>query len=104
MNYIPAKEADFVAWSENLIAVSTARKTDYDRTPSPHPAPDSVPDVEGETPFPRTVWIQFRGINAPRWENGTVKKGPWSEKIPPQRGCEGRDVLATSFWVTKARI
>jgi hypothetical protein len=29
MNYIPAKGADLVALSENLIAVSTAHKTEW---------------------------------------------------------------------------
>jgi hypothetical protein len=142
MSYIPTKEAEFVAWSENLITVSTAHKTEwnlpqdkldellalhtevnrlhllcqtasytkldmqaknekkaqlikleevfvrnhlqnndamtdtgraelripiYGKIPSPHPTPNSVPDVETETPFPRTVWIKFRAINAPRW-------------------------------------
>jgi hypothetical protein len=142
MSYIPTKEADFVDWSENLITVSTARKTEWnlsqnkldellalhtevkrlhqlcqtssytkldmqaknekkkllvqteevfvrnnlqnndamtdngreelripihDKTPSPHPAPDSLPDVEVETPHPRAVQIKFRAPNAPRW-------------------------------------
>jgi hypothetical protein len=39
----------------------------YDKTPSPHPAPDTLPDVEIDTPFPRVVQIKFRAINAPRW-------------------------------------
>jgi hypothetical protein len=129
MSYIPQKEADIVAWSENLIAVATAHKTEWnlsqskldellalhnevkalhqlcqtssftkldmqaknekkaqliqleevfvrnnlqnndamtdngreelripihDKTPSPHPVPDTLPDVEMDTPFPRT--------------------------------------------------
>ena len=141
-SYIPAKEADFIAWSENLLTVAAARAgewslpqaklaelrtlhneaaalhqlcqtagftkldmqaknekkqllkqeeevfvrnnlqnndamTDngrealripiYDRIPSARPAPDTVPDVETETPNPRVVRIKFRGLNAARW-------------------------------------
>ncbi|MDR2480684.1 MAG: hypothetical protein LBD07_00115 [Spirochaetaceae bacterium] len=141
-SYIPAKEADFVAWSDNLLTVAAARASEwnlvkskieelralhdevaalhqicqtpnytkldmqaknekktllkqeeevfvrnnlqnndamtdngrqalripiYDRTPTPRPTPDAVPDMETETPNPRTVRVKFRGINAPRW-------------------------------------
>jgi hypothetical protein len=139
---MPKKEADFVAWSENLITVSIAHKDEWhlaqskldellalhnevkalhqlcqtssftkldmqaknekkaqliqleevfvrnnlqnndamtdngraelripihSKTQSPHPVPDSLPDVEMDTPFPRVVQIKFRAINAPRW-------------------------------------
>jgi hypothetical protein len=39
----------------------------YDKTHTPHPAPDSVPETEVETPHPRTLRIKFRHENAPRW-------------------------------------
>ncbi|MHB9294604.1 hypothetical protein PilKf_00328 [Pillotina sp. SPG140] len=32
----------------------------HDKTPTPHPAPDTVPDVEIVLPYPRTVHIKFR--------------------------------------------
>jgi hypothetical protein len=142
MSYIPTKEADFVDWSENLLAVSTAHKAEWnlsqskldellalhtevkrlhllcqtavytkldmqaknekkkqlvqmeevfvrnnlqnndamtdngreelrlpihDKTPSTHPVPDTLPDIEIETPLPREVQIKFRALNAPRW-------------------------------------
>jgi hypothetical protein len=38
----------------------------YDKTRTPHPAPDSVPETEVETPHPRTLRIKFRHENAPR--------------------------------------
>jgi hypothetical protein len=141
-NYIPAKEADFVEWSENLITVSTANAqgwnlpqakltelrtlhdevkalyelcktasytkldmqskhekkkrlikleevfvrnnlqnndamTDngraalripiYDRKPTPHPAPNTAPDIVVESPLLRTVRIRFRAVDAARW-------------------------------------
>jgi hypothetical protein len=40
--------------------------------------PDTLPDVEIETPLPRAVQIKFRALNAVRWENGSAKKGLWS--------------------------
>jgi hypothetical protein len=39
----------------------------HDTTPTPQPAPDSIPEVEVETPHPRTVRIKFRDEHAPRW-------------------------------------
>jgi hypothetical protein len=39
----------------------------YDRNPTPHPAPSTVPDVEIATPLPRTLHIKFRADNAARW-------------------------------------
>ncbi|MHB9293484.1 hypothetical protein Holit_02608 [Hollandina sp. SP2] len=142
MSYMPAKEADFVEWSENLIAVSTAHKVEWklpedklaelhalhtqvkalhalcqtasytkldmqqknekkgqlvhleevfvrnnlqnndamtdegrkalripihDATPTPHPAPEGIPEIEMVTPRPRTVHIKFRDAHAARW-------------------------------------
>ena len=142
MSSIPAKEAEFIKWSGNLIAVSKNHKVEwglpddklsalealhikvkalhekcqtaaytkldmqaknekrdllrkqegefvrfhlqnndkmtdngreelripiYDKTPTSHPAPDTVPEVEIETPHPRTLRIKFRHENAARW-------------------------------------
>ncbi|MHB9292717.1 hypothetical protein Holit_01820 [Hollandina sp. SP2] len=142
MSYMPTKEAEFVEWSENLIAVSTAHKvawklpedklaelhalhtevkalhalcqtasytkldmpqknekkerflhfeevfvwnnlqnndamTDegrralmipvHDPMPTPHPAPEGIPEIELVTPRPRTVHIKFRDEHAARW-------------------------------------
>jgi hypothetical protein len=39
----------------------------HDKTPSAHPVPDTLPDVEIETPLPRAVQIKFRALNAARW-------------------------------------
>ncbi|MDR1326470.1 MAG: hypothetical protein LBK00_10585 [Treponema sp.] len=39
----------------------------YDKTPTPHPAPDTVPDIEIDTPHPRTLRIRFRHKNSSRW-------------------------------------
>jgi hypothetical protein len=38
----------------------------YDKTHTPHPAPDSVPDLEVETP-PRTLRIKFRPEKGSHW-------------------------------------
>ena len=58
MNYIPAKEADFVDWPEKLISVSEAHAADWK--------------------LPPLNWAERRTI-ASRGEGGTNKKGPWSE-------------------------
>jgi hypothetical protein len=34
---------------------------------TPHPAPDTVPEIETRTAHPRVVHIRFRGENVPRW-------------------------------------
>jgi hypothetical protein len=39
----------------------------HDTTPTPHPAPDTIPEVEVQTPAPRTLRIRFRAENAKRW-------------------------------------
>jgi hypothetical protein len=39
----------------------------YDHTPTPHPAPPTIPEIEITTPLPRTLRIKFRSENAPRW-------------------------------------
>jgi hypothetical protein len=142
MSYIPSKEADFLDWSANLIAVSKEHKTEwnlpeqpladietlhnevmalhekcqtaaytkldmqaknekraalkkaeevfvrnnlqnndamtnsgrealripiYDRNPTPHPKPSTIPDTEVTTPLPRTIEIKIRAENAARW-------------------------------------
>ncbi|MDR1218204.1 MAG: hypothetical protein LBK73_01180 [Treponema sp.] len=139
---IPAKEEDFVDWSENLINISIAHKSEWklpedkltelqtlhdrvktlhelcrtasytkmdmqeknekkerlihleevfvrnnlqnndamtdngrkelgipihDDTRTPVPAPDGIPEIEIETPHPRTVRIKFRDEHAARW-------------------------------------
>jgi hypothetical protein len=142
MSYLPAKEADFVERSGNLIAVSSAHTSEWnlpedkvaelqtphndlkalhercqtasytkldmqaknekksqfirleevfvrnnlqnnevmtdddrkalripihDTTPTPHPAPDTIPELEVATPHPRTVRIKFRDEHRARW-------------------------------------
>jgi hypothetical protein len=142
MNYIPMKEAEFLGWSENLLAVALAHITEwklqqskldellalhnevkalhqlcqtalftkldmqaknekkaelikkeklfvrnnlqnndamtnngrkelripiYATTKSPSPEPDTLPDFQVSTPFPRSVQIKFRAQNALRW-------------------------------------
>lgn len=141
-SYIPAKEADFVDWSVNLITVAKAHKNEWklddgqltpleslikqvkdlhekcqtaeytpldmksknelktslkakletfvrnnlqnndamtdngradlritirDKSPTPHPAPQTVPEIETETPYPRALLIKFRDQKAERW-------------------------------------
>jgi hypothetical protein len=39
----------------------------YDTKPTPHPAPDKIPEIEVETPHPRVVRIRFRDEHAVRW-------------------------------------
>jgi hypothetical protein len=39
----------------------------HDTTPTPHPVPDTIPEVEIATPHPRTVHIKFRDEHAMRW-------------------------------------
>jgi hypothetical protein len=39
----------------------------YDRTLTPRPAPDSIPDIEIATPHPRTLRIKFRPEKGARW-------------------------------------
>ncbi|MDR0411183.1 MAG: hypothetical protein LBH75_04330 [Treponema sp.] len=67
------KEAEFVRFhlQNNEKMTDSGRRelriTIYDRTPTPHPKPDSVPDIEIETPHPRTLRVKFRHENAVRW-------------------------------------
>jgi hypothetical protein len=51
----------------------------YDKTPTPRPAPSTIPEVEIESLHPRDLHIKFRSIHAARWESGTMKKSPWSD-------------------------
>jgi hypothetical protein len=173
MSYIPTKEADFVSWSENLIAVSAAHVAEWnlnedrladllalhtevkrlhglcqtslytkvdmraknlkkkqlfkleevfvrnnlqnndlmtdigreelripihDTTPSQHADPDSVPDLEVETPHPRTVLMRFRAVNAARWgKPGNVHgmEGMWVLSGTPPTKIE--DLLHSVF-------
>jgi hypothetical protein len=39
----------------------------YSKTHTPRPAPDSIPEIEIETPHPRILRIKFRRKNAPHW-------------------------------------
>jgi hypothetical protein len=39
----------------------------HDTKPTPVPAPDSIPEIEIETPHPCTVQIKFRDEHATRW-------------------------------------
>jgi hypothetical protein len=39
----------------------------YDTTRTPYPAPDSIPEIEIETPHPRTLRIKFRHEHSTRW-------------------------------------
>ncbi|GHU49867.1 hypothetical protein FACS1894200_08980 [Spirochaetia bacterium] len=173
MNYIPAKEAEFIDWSENLITVSEAHDADWNLMPSkvaelrtlhtevkrlhllcktsshtkvdmeiknqkkaeliameavfvrnnlqnndfmtdagrtelqipihdkiytPHGAPAGVPDIEIETPLPRTVRVCFRALNALRWGKPEDVHGLeclWSLlDAPPERVS---DLLHSTF-------
>ncbi|MDR0628988.1 MAG: hypothetical protein LBG24_05005 [Treponema sp.] len=155
-HYIPAKEADFVDWSENLITVSKANKTPWNlpenqltelealhnelkrlhslcQTPScskldiqmknekketllhreevfvrnnlqnndamtdegrrslripihdqkatPVPEPDTIPEIEVLTPYPRTLQFKFKDAHAPRLQGeggaGEFKRPPF---------------------------
>ncbi|MDR0644922.1 MAG: hypothetical protein LBG05_08510 [Treponema sp.] len=66
-------EAEFVRFHlQNNDKVSDTGRKElripiHDRTPTPHPAPDTVPEVEVETPHSRTLRIKFRHENAARW-------------------------------------
>jgi hypothetical protein len=39
----------------------------HDTHPTPHPKPDTIPEVEIETPHPRILHVKFRGPGAERW-------------------------------------
>ncbi|MDR1126568.1 MAG: hypothetical protein LBL06_00405 [Treponema sp.] len=39
----------------------------HDTKPTPVPAPEGIPEIEIETPHPRTVQIKFRDEHAARW-------------------------------------
>ncbi|MDR1902670.1 MAG: hypothetical protein LBQ88_10355 [Treponema sp.] len=39
----------------------------YDRKPTPHPAPETTPEIEIATPLPRILRVKFRAVNAARW-------------------------------------
>ncbi|MDR2793485.1 MAG: hypothetical protein LBB61_07455 [Treponema sp.] len=173
MSYMPEKEADFVEWSGNLIAVSTAHKIEwnlpedkllemqtlhtevktlhelcqtasytkldmqaknekkallvhleevfvrnnlqnndamtdngrralripiYDTTPTPHPAPSAIPEIEVVTPHPRTVHIKFRDEHAARWGKPKYVHGlecVWGiREAPPDKV---KDLLHSEF-------
>jgi hypothetical protein len=170
---MPEKEADFVEWSGNLIAVSTAHKIEwnlpedkllemqtlhtevktlhelcqtasytkldmqaknekkallvhleevfvrnnlqnndamtdngrralripiYDTTPTPHPAPSAIPEIEVVTPHPRTVHIKFRDEHAARWGKPKYVHGlecVWGiREAPPDKV---KDLLHSEF-------
>jgi hypothetical protein len=39
----------------------------HDTTPTPRPAPDTIPEVEAQMPAPRTLRFRFRAEHAKRW-------------------------------------
>jgi hypothetical protein len=66
-------EEEFVRFHlQNNDKVSDNGRTElhipiYDKIHTPHPTPDTVPEVETETPYPRTIRIKFRHGNSLRW-------------------------------------
>jgi hypothetical protein len=61
------------------------RITIHDKTPSTHPVPDTLPDVEIETPLPREVQIKFRQSFRP-----TVRLSWCLTKTGGGSGCTSR--------------
>ncbi|MDR0562071.1 MAG: hypothetical protein LBG73_05220 [Spirochaetaceae bacterium] len=55
----------------------------HDKIPTPVPAPDTIPDVETDMPYPRTLRLKFRAPGSQRWG-----------KDPRARGVECRWTLA----------
>ena len=172
-SYIPPKEADFIAWSENLLTVAAAHAVEWnlpqtklhemrtlhdetaalhqlcqtagytkldmqaknekkrllkqeeevfvrnnlqnndamtdngrealripihDRTPSSRPVPDTVPDVETETPNPRVVRIKFRGLHAARWgKPGHVDRFECAWVVSDEPPARIEDLIHTAF-------
>ncbi|MDR2797640.1 MAG: hypothetical protein LBB80_04790 [Treponema sp.] len=70
----------------------------YDKTPTAHPAPESIPYIEIETPHPRTLRIKFRDEHAPRWGKPAHVHGLeclWNIRdTPPEKM---KDLLHSSF-------
>jgi hypothetical protein len=54
----------------------------HDKIPTPVPAPSTIPDVETDMPYPRTLRLKFRAPGAQRWG-----------KDPHARGVECRWTL-----------
>ncbi|MDR0644290.1 MAG: hypothetical protein LBG05_05165 [Treponema sp.] len=70
----------------------------YDTIHTPHPAPDSVPEVEVETPHPRTLRMKFRHGNSTRWGKPEFVHGfecLWSIGDAPPTNI--RDLLHSDF-------
>jgi hypothetical protein len=70
----------------------------YDTKPTPHPAPQTIPDIVIETPLPRMVRIKFRAVGAKRWAKPQYVHGLeclWviSEKAP----AKIEELLRSSF-------
>lgn len=67
------KEAEFVRFHlQNNDKVSDNGRKElgipiHDTTRTPHPAPDTIPEIEIEMPYPRTLRIKFRDEKAVRW-------------------------------------
>jgi hypothetical protein len=67
------KEAEFVRFHlQNNDKMSDNGRKElhipiYDRTHTPHPAPDTVPEIEIEMPHARILRIKFRNEKALRW-------------------------------------
>ncbi|MDR1400605.1 MAG: hypothetical protein LBJ41_11840 [Treponema sp.] len=75
------KEAEFVRFHlQNNVKVSDNGRRElripiYRKTHMPHPIPDSIPDIDIETPYPRVLRIKFRHGSAVRWGKPTFVHG-----------------------------
>jgi hypothetical protein len=70
----------------------------YDKTPTPHPAPDTVPDIEIEMPHPRTLRLKFRDEHSKRWGKPEFVHGLeclW--RIAEARPEKVQDLLHSAF-------
>ncbi|GHU76117.1 hypothetical protein FACS189461_3310 [Spirochaetia bacterium] len=70
----------------------------HDKNPTPHGAPDGIPDIEVQTPLPRTLRLRFRAMNAPRWgkpENVHGLECLWGQLDAPPAHVE--DLLHSAF-------
>jgi hypothetical protein len=56
----------------------------HDKTPTPVPAPSTIPDVETDMPYPRTLRLKFRTPGAQRWG-----KDPHASPLGEWHGKEG---------------
>jgi hypothetical protein len=70
----------------------------YDHHPTPHPKPDTIPEIEVETPHPRVLRIKFRGPGAKRWSKPDYVHGLeclWLIADAPP--AKVKDLLHSSF-------